>query len=163
MRLSRAMTACILLAIQPSVSALLCQVGDAPVTGMETPATVHVPRPNPDANGLYHVGDGVTPPKIVSQVIAEYSDEARRAQLSGFVIVGLTIDEKGTPTNIHVMRSLANVVPDDEREAALSLDRKAVEAVQQYRFSPAMFNGKPVPVNIDVHISFCIARGGCRP
>ena len=38
----------------------------------------------------------------------------------------------------------------------MGLDAKAVEAVKQYKFKPAMENGKPVPVPLNVEVNFQI-------
>jgi protein TonB len=36
----------------------------------------------------------------------------------------------------------------------MGLDEKAVEAVKQYKFKPAMMQGKPVPVEINIEVNF---------
>jgi protein TonB len=36
----------------------------------------------------------------------------------------------------------------------MGLDEKAIEAVNQYRFKPAMKDGEPVPVRITVEVNF---------
>src|SRR5665213_4339129 len=36
----------------------------------------------------------------------------------------------------------------------MGLDEKAVEAVKQYRFKPAMEGGKPVPVELNIEVNF---------
>jgi protein TonB len=38
----------------------------------------------------------------------------------------------------------------------MGLDEKALEAVRQYRFKPAMENGKPVAVEMNVEVTFTI-------
>jgi TonB family protein len=38
----------------------------------------------------------------------------------------------------------------------MGLDEKALEAVRQYKFKPAVFNGKPVPVEINIEVNFRI-------
>ena len=38
----------------------------------------------------------------------------------------------------------------------MGLDEKALEAVKQYRFKPAMLNGKPVAVRMDIEVDFHI-------
>jgi protein TonB len=38
----------------------------------------------------------------------------------------------------------------------MGLDEKAIEAVKQYRFKPAMLNGKAVPVEVNVEVNFRI-------
>jgi protein TonB len=38
----------------------------------------------------------------------------------------------------------------------MGLDKKAIEAVRQYRFKPAMLHGKPVAVAVHIEINFRI-------
>ena len=42
------------------------------------------------------------------------------------------------------------------RGVGMGLDDKAVEAVKQYKFKPAMENGKPVLVELNVEVNFQI-------
>jgi TonB family protein len=114
------------------------------------------PRPNPDASGKYHVGDGVTPPKLVSSVDPEFTEQARRKKLEGVVVVALTVDTAGNPQDVRVARSLAQDVGKKYKQIALGLDANAVAAVKQYRFQPGQFQGKPVPVEIEVRVNFRI-------
>jgi protein TonB len=95
--------------------------------------------------GLYQVGNGVSEPKLVSYVEAEFSDEARRAKYEGTVVISLIVDAQGNPQNIRVARSLG-----------MGLDEKAIEAVRQYKFKPAIEakSGKAVPVPISVQVNF---------
>jgi protein TonB len=95
--------------------------------------------------GLRRVGDGVTAPKAIFQPEAEFSDEARRAKYEGTVVVTLIVDANGNPQNVHVSRSLG-----------MGLDEKAVEAVQKYKFKPALdqTTGKGVPVMVSVEVRF---------
>ena len=73
----------------------------------------------------------------------EYSDEARRAKYAGIVVVSLVVDAQGMPQRVRVVRALG-----------MGLDEKAVEAVRQYKFKPAMFQGKPVPVEVNIEVNF---------
>jgi TonB family protein len=111
-------------------------------------------RPNPDASGIYHVGQGVTPPRAVHTVDPRFSDKARRKKVQGVCVVSLVVDPAGKPQKIHILRSLADRQPANLRSAALELDRNAMRAVSQYRFAPAIFQGKPVPVEIAVEVNF---------
>jgi TonB family protein len=70
--------------------------------------------------------------------------------------VNLIVDANGNPTNVHVLRSMADTVDKKHRKAALTLDQKAIEAVQKYRFSPATEGGKPVAVELNVEVNFQI-------
>jgi TonB family protein len=94
--------------------------------------------------GLYSVGGGVSTPVLIHSVEAEFSDEARRAKYQGVCLVSIIVDRNGVPQNPRVVRPLG-----------MGLDEKALEAIKQYRFKPAMKDGKtPVPVMINVEIDF---------
>ncbi len=89
--------------------------------------------------------NGVSYPKLIYQVDPEFSEEARKAKFQGEVIVHLVVDASGHPTRVSVSRPIG-----------MGLDEKAKEAVSQYRFKPAMKDGHPVPVLMDVAVNFQI-------
>jgi protein TonB len=91
------------------------------------------------------VGGGVSSPVVIYQVDPEFSEEARRAKAEGSVTVDLLVDEHGIPSHVHVVQGIG-----------MGLNEKAVAAVQQYRFKPAMENGKPVTVEMNVEVVFHI-------
>jgi periplasmic protein TonB len=95
--------------------------------------------------GLRHVGGGVSPPIPIYTPEPEFSEEARKAKFAGDVIVSLYVDQQGRPVNVRVIRG-----------AGMGLDEKAIEAVKQYKFKPAMENGKPVMVDLNVVVNFQI-------
>ena len=95
--------------------------------------------------GVYQVGGSVRPPVAIFTPDPEFSEEARKAKFSGNVVVSLIVDANGKPRNVHVLRGVG-----------MGLDEKAVEAVQQYKFKPAMQNGKPVNVYLNVMVDFQI-------
>jgi protein TonB len=96
-------------------------------------------------DGLKHVGGSVSMPEVIYSVEPEFSEEARKAKVSGDVAVYLWVDEHGNPTHVRVMRGMG-----------MGLDEKAVEAVKQYRFKPAMENGRPVKVEMYMIVNFQI-------
>ena len=88
---------------------------------------------------------GVSSPVLIYQVEPEFSEEARKAKFMGSVLVNLVVDPQGMPQNVHVLRGVG-----------MGLDEKAMEAVRQYRFKPAMEGGKPVAVEMNVEVDFQI-------
>jgi periplasmic protein TonB len=64
-------------------------------------------------------------------------------KILGTCVLGLTVDASGKVHDVHVTRSL------DKR-----LDQNAIEAVKQWKFNPAMRNGKPIAVFISVEVDF---------
>jgi protein TonB len=94
--------------------------------------------------GYYQVGGGISAPTVIHSVEAEFSDEARRAKYQGVCLISLIVDAQGNPTDIHVARPLG-----------MGLDDKAIEAIRQYKFKPALKDGKtPVPVMITIEVDF---------
>ena len=84
---------------------------------------------------LYHVGGGVSAPSLIYSVDPEFSDEARRAKYQGICVVSLIVDAQGNPQHVRVISS----------PLGMGLDQKALDAVRQYRFKPAFFQGHAVP------------------
>jgi TonB family protein len=101
--------------------------------------------PAPNAFGIYHVGNGVSPPQAVYAPAPKYTDEARRAKYGGIAVVSLVVDAEGHPQNVQIIRHLK-----------MGLDEAAVEAVKQYKFKPGTVEGKPVPVEVDMEVNFRI-------
>lgn len=112
--------------------------------------------PERDAAGNYKPGKGVFPPRINHYVDPEFSDAARRKKLNGTCVVAVVVGTDGIPRDVHVVQSIATGLNKKLQSAALSLDNNAVKAVQQYRFSPGTYQGKPVPVAVKVEVSFRI-------
>jgi TonB family protein len=92
---------------------------------------------------VFRVGGGVTAPKLITEVDPEYSDAAREALTQGIVVVQGIVQTDGTMSVTRVARSL-----DPE------LDHNAINAIKQWRFEPGKLQGAPVPVELDVQLSF---------
>jgi periplasmic protein TonB len=88
-------------------------------------------------------------PKIVRKVDPEYTREALDAKLQGDVVLSFVIAIDGMPVEIKVVRGLGS-----------GLDEKAVECLQQWRFSPGVRNGEPVPMKASVEINFRLPAPG---
>jgi TonB family protein len=93
--------------------------------------------------GLFHVGGGVSPPRQIFSPEPEFSEEARKAKFQGTCTLALIVELDGRPSNIHVVSTLG-----------MGLDEKAIEAVKNWKFEPAMKDGHPVRVPIEVEVDF---------
>ena len=93
--------------------------------------------------GVMGVGGGVSAPVVLHSVEPEFTEQARQATFQGTVALQLIVDADGNPQNVHVTRRLG-----------MGLDEKAIEAVKQYKFRPAMFQGHPVAVQMVVEVDF---------
>jgi periplasmic protein TonB len=93
--------------------------------------------------GVYKVGGGISAPEAITSPDPDYTEEARKAKKQGTCVLWLIVDSAGQPRDIKVVRGLG-----------LGLDAKALEAVRQWRFHPALKDGKPVDVQISVEVEF---------
>ncbi len=117
----------------------------APFLAAQQPTPPSDPTAPTQANEpIYKIGGHISAPEIEHRVTAQYTDEARRAHYQGVCLVSLIVNAQGNPVNVHIARSLG-----------MGLDEKALEAIRQYKFRPAMRNGKtPVPVQINIEVDF---------
>jgi periplasmic protein TonB len=95
--------------------------------------------------GYFHPGTaGVGYPSCVYCPDPKYSEEARKAKYQGTVVLQAVITPDGRATEIQVVKG-----------PGLGLEEKAVEAVKQWRFKPALGpGGKPVPVIVPIEVTF---------
>jgi TonB family protein len=93
--------------------------------------------------GVYRVGGGVSAPRIIYDPDPLYSEEARKAKYQGTVVLWAVIGSNGRPQELRVARALG-----------LGLDQQAIEAVRKWRFEPAMKDGHPVAVQINIEVNF---------
>lgn len=92
---------------------------------------------------VYRPGGGVSTPVPIFSPQPEYSARARQRMLQGTVMVSVVVDPNGNPENPEVVSSLG-----------WGLDEKAIEDVLQWRFMPGKKDGRPVPVQVRIAVSF---------
>jgi TonB family protein len=109
---------------------------------------------NPDANGNYHVGNGVSLPKFLYGPEPQTPQEARQKHIRGTVVIWTVVAEDGTPKDVHVARSVGEDLNAQDKYLAGALDGNALSCVQKYRYEPARFKGKPVAVQIEIRINY---------
>jgi protein TonB len=141
--------------------ALFTAQATTPVTQPAAPppdqtAPTEALSPNPSFSGLADPVSNLIPPKILYQPPPKFSEIARQQKITGIVTVSIIVDTEGNPKNVHVVKSIADTVGENQREAALTLDQAAVDAVKQYKFAPATKDGVPVAVYLNIQVSFGI-------
>jgi protein TonB len=100
------------------------------------------PPPKPKQTAPQRISSGVQESKLVHRVDPVYPELARRARVSGVVILEVTVNEEGVVSDVRVLRGYP------------LLDEEAVRAVRQWRYSPTLLSGEPVPVIATVTVVF---------
>ena len=96
---------------------------------------------------IRRVGGPVSTPVLIHRAEPKFTAESRAESFSGAVTVNLIVGTNGVPQRVRVIRGVAR-----------GLDEIALEAVKKYRFKPAMLDGKPVPVQVNVEVNFRIGE-----
>jgi TonB family protein len=99
------------------------------------------------AQKVYVPGNGVSLPIVVTEVRPGYTEAAMAAKIEGTVMLDCVVRPNGRPSDIVVTRSL---------DATYGLDREAVRALQQWRFTPGRKDGRPVAVKVHVELTFTL-------
>ena len=97
-------------------------------------------------------GAGVTAPRVLSRVSAEYSEVMREARAEGTVIVEAVVRKDGTLEIVRVVRTPEGF----GEEVAGSFATQARTALSQWRFEPATRNGEPVDVALNIEVNFSL-------
>jgi len=112
-------------------------IGDGPGSGPGRDGGVGKSAIGPPGNGVRHPSCQYCPRP-------EYSDEARRTHFQGIVMLNVVVLADGRTDRIELVSG-----------PGLGLDEKAIEAVRNWRFNPAIGpNGKAVAVTIPVEVQF---------
>ena len=82
--------------------------------------------------GPYRPGSGIEPPRLLREVKAEYTEDARRRSITGDVLLEIVVRRDGTSATVRVLQGLG-----------AGLDERAICAVRQWRFDPARRKGDP--------------------
>jgi protein TonB len=100
-----------------------------------------------DLSGAYEMETaGLTPPEVLRQVQPRYDRSSARRGVQGAVDIEVVINERGMIGFARIINGLS----DEE------LDRLALEAVRQWRFTPATFGNEPVAVRAVVTVNYRI-------
>ena len=109
----------------------------------EQPTARNTSNPGePDANGVYRIGDSLKPPSRAD--VPQYPPDAQAAGIRGVVVAEVTIDPSGNVAAARIVESIP------------LLDEAALQAVRNWRFAPTIVNGEAVPVKMNVTVNFSL-------
>ena len=89
------------------------------------------------------LGSGIAAPSLVREVKPQYTEDARRLGVEGDVVLEIVVRSDGSVGQVSIIQRLGS-----------GLDQRAVDAVRQWRFTPARRYGTPVDVLVEVAVEF---------
>jgi TonB family protein len=90
------------------------------------------------------IGPGLTQTGLVRRVEPVYPQAARAARVQGVVLLRAVINKSGQPVDLSVISGHP------------LLNDAAVQAVRQWEYRPAMFNGQPIEIITTVTVNFVL-------
>jgi protein TonB len=115
-------------------------------TGGDKPAPPPPPpAPEPKDEGPLRVGGDVKAPVAINRAKPDYTDTARKAHVSGVVVVEAVVNKQGEVEQVKVLKGLP-----------MGLSEQAVEAVKKWHFKPGTLNGEPVDVIFSLTVNFTL-------
>ena len=93
--------------------------------------------------GPYRPGSGIEPPRLLREVKADYSEDARQRGIAGDVVLEIVVRRDGSVGDVKILQGLGG-----------GLNDRAVQAVRQWRFAPAHRQGAAVDVIVEVAVEF---------
>jgi protein TonB len=97
--------------------------------------------------GYYRPGNGVISPRLLQEVKPGYTGEAMRAKIQGVVLMEAVVMPDGSIGPVTITRSL---------DPTFGLDQEAIRTVRKWRFAPGTRFGKPVPVLVEIEMTFTL-------
>lgn len=100
---------------------------------------------NVSQSGPARPGLDVSTPKILSSLEPGSNEFAQRYNIAGITLYQTVVDAQGRPQVTAVSRPIG-----------FGLDELAVDAIQKANFQPGLREGKPLPVTVDLLVTFRI-------
>ncbi len=97
--------------------------------------------------GPYRPGNGIVSPRLLVEVKPAFTADAMRAKIQGVVTLEAVVQPDGSVGYVRVTRSL---------DQTFGLDQEAIKAVKKWRFAPGTRLGQPVPVLVEIELSFTL-------
>jgi TonB family protein len=138
-RLSVLLTGCALLAVHRASAQSSASTQSPPPQRIESGFGQGAYRPEP----------GITAPVALVQPPPRYTADARRTNIEGEVELEAIVLTDGTVGPVRVVKSL---------DSTFGLDDEAVRTARQWRFRPALYNDKPVPMVVRLLLEFRLSR-----
>lgn len=98
---------------------------------------------------LFRPGGDLTAPRLIKSARPNYPAEAMRAKIQGVVTLDAVVQPDGTVGEVRIKRSL---------DRKFGLDDAAINSLKDYRFTPGMKDGTPVPMLLSFEVSFTLRK-----
>ena len=119
-------------------------VGSAPSAAMMSPVmrAENQPAAPPSPISAAPASRTVRAPNLITSTRPTYPSIARQSSTQGTVVVSAEVDEKG---NVSSAKAISGPV---------TLRQAAIDSVKQWKYSPALVDGKPATAQVTINVQF---------
>jgi TonB family protein len=126
--------ACVLIALITCTSALALRMDvNSPSSAEQNTKTLKVDAKEAQAN-------------LLSKVAPVYPEDAKKARITGSVVLAAIIGKDGTVENLKVVSGPSQ------------LQQSALDAVRQWKYKPYLLNGDPVEVKTTITVVYSLSK-----
>jgi TonB family protein len=97
-------------------------------------------------------GVNVKAPHLLTEIAPDSNEYAQKNNIAGMVLLQTVVGANGRPSQVTIVRPIG-----------FGLDEEAVAAVRNSQFMPGTQDGKPVPVLVNLQVTFRIYSNRTRP
>jgi protein TonB len=115
-----------------------------PIAGLSKPMVEKDGSAIESSDSVYKLADIDEPPRLIKAVQVKIPFNAASGNIKGRVLVSAVVTKEGTPKDLEVV----------EAEPEGLFEDAALEAIWQYRFTPAKKDGEAVAVRIRIPVKF---------
>lgn len=108
---------------------------------------VEIPKDHWEPEEIMHEFEVDQPPMRIAGDKPKYPESARDKRIQGTVITLLTVGVDGRAIDMQILRGIRGVFEE-------YFNQEIHKAVQTYRYVPAVHQGRPVPVKVQVSFIF---------
>jgi TonB family protein len=133
---------CFAFSVPPSPQDMRLEISGKEIAMNATPPTRNIVLPNPGSLSNESAGRP-SPPSCKQPVEPNYTQEAHQAHIQGAVTIEAIVQKDGTMTPTRIVKGLG-----------YGLDEEAMNVLKKWNCSPALLNGQPVALRLQVVVNF---------
>jgi hypothetical protein len=107
----------------PAPSTDVAQQPDTPAKPVE---------PQPDASGKYHVGNGISTPRLVYSEGPEFPYKLQKKKILGSCTLSITVDTDGKSHDVRIIKSFPDTNDKKLRGTAIEMQNNCIQSAKQY-------------------------------
>lgn len=98
----------------------------------------------------------IAPPKPIGRLMKIYPKNAKQQNIEATLFVAIVIDRNGKVNKVNIIGTRLNkdLPPEAHSQVSREFARAAIQILSRARFTPTIYNGKKVPIKMELPLKF---------